>query len=56
LQRCAGLELLRQCRELFGGALLLLTKLLERCLAGARRGIGLDAFFADRGEVGVQML
>ncbi len=56
LQGCTRFEWLCQRRELFGGALLLLLELFERCLAGAGRGIGLDAFFADRGEVGVQML
>jgi len=55
LQRCARFELLGQCRELFGGALLLCVELLEGCLAGTDRDIGLGAFFADRGKVGIQM-
>ncbi|CAM5540748.1 hypothetical protein SSTU70S_05950 [Stutzerimonas stutzeri] len=55
LQRCARFELSGQRRELFGGVLLLCVELLEGCLAGAGRGIGLGAFFADRGKVGVQM-
>src|SRR5690606_32952871 len=55
LQRGARVELLGQRRELFGGALLLCVELLEGCLAGTGRDIGLGAFFADRGKVGVQM-
>ncbi len=55
LQFSTRFELPGQCRVLFGDALLAFDELSERRLAGTRVGLGPGAFFADRGQVGVQM-